>query len=207
MVRAPPRNQMRGTQSVLHSMSLTQSREETRFKTLGDITRWQRTRTTATLGYFQIIGKCEETDDSSYTRTTADGKEETVSKVQLSLVIPGMQDRVRVELPLEVAPSTDLLSQWELEESWLVVSATGMRALAFKRSNARAGEKEVGSFVVFAGTTAREATADERKQLQAARKAQKTQAKQRRATARRREGRRRKQREQRRQQATAQQSA
>src|ERR1700756_5432109 len=38
------------------------------------------------LGYFQIIGKCEETDDSSYTRTTADGKEETVSKVQLSLI-------------------------------------------------------------------------------------------------------------------------
>lgn len=136
----------------------------------------------AQLGYFQIIGKCEETDDSSYTRTTADGKQETVSKIQLSLVIPGMQDRVRVELPLELAPSTDMLSQWELEESWLVVSATGMRALAFKRSNARAGEKEVGSFVVFAATAAREATPDERKQLQTARKAQKTQAKQRRAT-------------------------
>ena len=135
-----------------------------------------------TLGYFQIIGKCEETDDSSYTRTTSDGKEETVSKVQLSLVIPGMQDRVRVELPLELAPSTDLLSQWELEESWLVVSATGMRALAFKRSNARPGEKDVGSFVVFSATAAREATADERKQLQAARKAQKIVAKQRRAT-------------------------
>jgi hypothetical protein len=42
-----------------------------------------------TLGYFQIIGKCEESDHSSYTRTTADGKEETVSKVQLSLVVPG----------------------------------------------------------------------------------------------------------------------
>ena len=126
-----------------------------------------------TLGYFQIIGKCEETDDSSYTRTTADGKEETVSKVQLSLVIPGMQDRVRVELPLELAPSTDLLSQWELEESWLVVSATGMRALAFRRTNARAGEKDVGSMVIFAGASAREATPDERKQLQAARKAQK----------------------------------
>jgi hypothetical protein len=134
-----------------------------------------------TLGYFQIIGKCEETDDSSYTRTTADGKEETVSKVQLSLVIPGMQDRVRVELPLELAPSTDLLSQWELEESWLVVNATGMRALAFKRTNARPGEKDVGSLVVFAGASVREASPDERKQLQAARKAQKVQAKQRRA--------------------------
>jgi hypothetical protein len=136
----------------------------------------------ATLGYFQIIGKCEETDDSSYTRITSDGKEETVAKVQLSLVIPGMQDRVRVELPLEVAPAADILSQWELEESWVVVSATGMRALAFKRTNARAGEKDVGSFVVFAATAAREATPDERKQLQAARKAQKVQAKQRRVT-------------------------
>jgi hypothetical protein len=133
------------------------------------------------LGYFQIIGKCEETDDSSYIRTTADGKEETVSKVQLSLVIPGMQDRVRVELPLELAPSTDVLSQWELEESWLVISATGMRALAFKRSNTRPGEKEVGSLVVFAGASVREATGEERKQLQAARKEQKVAAKQRRA--------------------------
>jgi hypothetical protein len=139
------------------------------------------TTTDATLSYFQILGKCEETDDSSYTRTTADGKEETIAKVQLSLVIPGMQDRVRVELPLELAPSTDLFSQWELEESWLAISATGMRALAFKRTNARPGEKEVGSLVVFAGTAVREATGEERKQLQAARKAQKIAAKQRRA--------------------------
>ena len=67
-----------------------------------------------TLSYFQILGKCEETDDSSYTRLR-DGKEETVSKIQLSLVVPGMQDRVRVELPQEVAPSTDVMSQWELD--------------------------------------------------------------------------------------------
>jgi hypothetical protein len=134
----------------------------------------------ATLGYFQILGKCEETDDSSYTRTR-DGKEETVSKIQLSLVVPGMQDRVRVELPLELAPSTDLLAQWELEESWLLVSATSMRALSFRRTNPRPGEKELSAFVVFAATSVREASAEERKQLQAARKAQKVAAKQRRA--------------------------
>jgi hypothetical protein len=64
----------------------------------------------AQLGYFRILGKCEETDDSSYTRVR-DGKAETVSKVQLSLVVPGMQDRVRAELALELAPSTDLLSK------------------------------------------------------------------------------------------------
>jgi hypothetical protein len=134
-----------------------------------------------TLSNFTVIGKCEETEDTSYTRTTADGKEEMVSKVQLTLVIPGMQERVRCELPLEAAPSTDQLERWELEESWLVVSASGMRALAFKRSNTRPGEKEVGSFVVFQGSDVREATAEERRQLQAARKAQKVHAKQRRA--------------------------
>src|SRR5258708_10825047 len=133
-----------------------------------------------TLSYFTILGKCEETDDSSYTRTR-DGKEETIPKIQPSLVAPGMQDRVRVELPLELAPSTDLLSQWELEESWLLVSAASMRALSFRRSNPRPGEKELSAFVVFAATNVREANAEERKQLQAARKAQKVIAKQRRA--------------------------
>jgi hypothetical protein len=140
------------------------------------------TPTDATLSYFTLLGKCEETDDSSYERTTADGKKETVSKIQLSLVVPGMQDRVRVELPLEVAPSTDLLAQWELEESWLLVSARSMRAMSFRRTNPRPGEKELSAFVVFAATNVREASGEERKQLQAARKAQKVQAKQRRAT-------------------------
>jgi hypothetical protein len=74
-----------------------------------------------------------------------------------------------------------LLDRWELEESWLVVSADGMRALAFERSNARAGEKPVGALVVFQAVDAREASSEERKQLQEARKAQKVQAKQRRA--------------------------
>jgi hypothetical protein len=68
----------------------------------------------------------------------------------------------------------------ELDESWLVVSADGMRALAFQRSNARAGEKPVGALVVFQASEVREASVDERKQLQEARKAQKLQAKQRR---------------------------
>ena len=56
-----------------------------------------------------------------------------------------------------------------------------MRALAFERSNTRTGEKPVGALVVFQAVDVREATADERKQLQTARKAQKIAAKQRRA--------------------------
>jgi hypothetical protein len=68
-----------------------------------------------------------------------------------------------------------------MEESWVVVSANGMRALGFERSNVRAGEKAVGALVIFQGAAAREATAEERKKLQEARKAAKLQAKQRRA--------------------------
>jgi len=130
------------------------------------------------MNYFEITGKCEEADESSYTIQSTG---EVVTKVRLSLVIPSMRDRVQCELPLEKAPKPDVLERWELEESWIVVSAESMRALAFERSNARAGEKPVGALVVFQAAEVREATAEERKQLQAARKAQKVAAKQRRA--------------------------
>ncbi|HEV8194452.1 MAG TPA: hypothetical protein VGP82_23620 [Ktedonobacterales bacterium] len=126
----------------------------------------------------QITGKCEEANESTYTNRSTG---EVVTKSQLSLVIPSMRERILCELPVEKAPKPDTLDRWELEESWLVVSADGMRALAFERSNARAGEKPVGALVVFQAVDAREATPEERKQLQEARKAQKVQAKQRRA--------------------------
>ncbi len=128
------------------------------------------------MSHIQITAKLEEANESSH---TVQSTGEVVSKVQLSLVVPGMRDRIRCELPLEKAPKPDLLDRWELEESWLVVSADGMRALAFERSNACAGEKPVGALVVFQAVDAREATPDERKHLQEARKAQKVQAKQR----------------------------
>src|SRR6185437_12954899 len=130
------------------------------------------------MSYIQITAKCEEANESSY---TVQSTGEVVSKVQLSLVVPGMRERVLCELPLDKAPKPDILDHWELEESWLVVSADGMRALAFERSNARAGEKPVGALVVFQAVDVREASPEERKQLQEARKAQKVQAKQRRA--------------------------
>ena len=130
------------------------------------------------MAYFQITAKVEEVDESSY---TVQSTGEVVTRIQLSLVVPSMRDRVRCELPLDVAPKTDQLEKWELEESWVVVSADGMRALAFQRSNVRAGEKPVGALVVFQASAVREASAEERKQLQQARKAQKIVAKQRRA--------------------------
>jgi hypothetical protein len=130
------------------------------------------------MNYFEITAKVEEVNESSYTLKSTG---EVISKVQLSLVVPSMRDRVLCELPLDKAPKADVLDQWEMEESWVVVLAEGMRALAFERSNARAGEKPVGALVVFQAVEAREAKPEERKALQEARKAQKVQAKQRRA--------------------------
>jgi hypothetical protein len=127
---------------------------------------------------FQITAKCEEVEESSDTNQSTG---EVVTKIQLSLVVPSMRERVLCELPLDLAPKPELLERWELEESWLVVGANGMRALAFTCSNVRAGEKTVGSMVIFQAAAVREASPEERRQLQEARKAQKTQSKQRRA--------------------------
>lgn len=98
------------------------------------------------VSYFQITAKVEEVNESSY---AVQSTGEIATKIQPSLVVPSMRDRVLCELPLDKAPKTDLLERWELEESWVVVSAEGMRALAFERSNARAGEKPVAALVVF----------------------------------------------------------
>jgi hypothetical protein len=128
--------------------------------------------------YFQLTGKVEKWDDSSYTHQRTG---EVVEKRQLTLVIPGMKDRVLVEFARADAPKDDTLDKWEADESWVVIGADGMRALGFTRSNARAGERAVGALVVFSGVEVRDINGDERKNLQAARRAQKQQAKARRA--------------------------
>jgi hypothetical protein len=127
---------------------------------------------------FVITGKGEQVDESSYTNKSTG---EVVTKTQLTLNVPGMTDRVLCEMPLDVSPKMEILEKWELEETWLVVSANSMRALGFTRSNARPGEKAVGALVIFQATGVREATADERRALMEARKVSKLQAKQRRA--------------------------
>src|SRR5262245_51648840 len=113
-----------------------------------------------TMANFVITGKAEQTDESS---STAPCNGEVVTKIQLTLNVPGMQDRKLGEMPLDVSPKPDSLEQWEMEEAWLVVSAHPMRALGFTRSNARPGEKTVGALVMFQATEVREATADERR--------------------------------------------
>src|SRR5678815_4864400 len=85
----------------------------------------------ATMANFVITGKAEQTDESSY---TVQSTGEVVTKIQLTLNVPGMTDRVLCEMPLDVSPKPDILEQWEMEESWLVVSASTMRALGFTLS-------------------------------------------------------------------------
>jgi hypothetical protein len=111
---------------------------------------------------FVITGKAEQVDESSY---TVQSTGEVVTKIQLSLVVPGMTERVLCEMALEVAPKSDTLEKWEMDETWVAVSANAMRALGFARSNARPGEKAVGALVIFQATEVREATADERRRM------------------------------------------
>jgi len=133
------------------------------------------------MSYLTLMSKVEGVSENSYERAKDDGTTETITKVQFSLVVPGMQDRLLAEMPLEAAPKPDILERWELEEAWVVVSADRLRAIGFKRPPARPGEKEAGAMVIFQAAEVREATADERKQLQASRKAAKLHAKERRA--------------------------
>jgi len=57
---------------------------------------------------FVITGKAEQTDESSY---TVQSTGEVVTKIQLTLNVPGMQDRVLCEMPLDVSPKPDILEQ------------------------------------------------------------------------------------------------
>jgi hypothetical protein len=141
----------------------------------GDASKLNTKEERGTMANFVITGKAEQTDESSY---TVQSTGEVVTKIQLTLNVPGMPDRVLCEMPLDVSPKPDILEQWEMEESWLVVSANTMRALGFTRSNARPGEKAVGALVIFQATDVREATADERRALMEARKVSKLQGQQ-----------------------------
>jgi hypothetical protein len=127
---------------------------------------------------FTILGKCVEIDDASYTNQRTG---EVVHKTRLNLELPGMQERVNCEVGPELLPDTATQEQWEMDEVWLVVEATTMRALGFTRPNVRAGEKPNGALVIFQATEVRPASAEERKRLQAQRKAQKVESKRRRA--------------------------
>jgi hypothetical protein len=131
------------------------------------------------MAFVTLTGKVEAYEESTYTLQSTG---EQRAKIQLTLSVPSMRDRVLCEFNIEDAPKFELLDRWELDESWVIVSANSFRAMGFNRKNPRANEKAIGAMVVFQATDVHEASPEERQQLQEARKAARLAARQRRAT-------------------------
>ncbi len=134
--------------------------------------------------YITITGKVEEVNVREFSRQLREKQgdawvshEVMAQSIEVTLTIPTMRDRLRVAFTPEDAPSSDKLDQWELDESWVIITSSGVRANAFN------GARGMAALVTFTGTDIREATPQERQKLQQARKAAKQEAKARRATA------------------------
>ena len=127
---------------------------------------------------FVITGKAEQTDESSY---TVQSTGEVVTKIQLTLNVPGMKIGccVRCRWMSHPSPTSSSSGRWRRPGWWSPPTPCGRWASPAR--NARPGEKAVGALVIFQATDVREATADERRALMEARKVSKLQAKQRRA--------------------------
>jgi hypothetical protein len=63
------------------------------------------------MSYMTLVSKVEEVSENSYERTKDDRTSETITKVQFSLVVPGMPDRLLAEIPLDQAPKPDILER------------------------------------------------------------------------------------------------
>lgn len=130
--------------------------------------------------YITGRGHVESFDDASFTRTIKrDGKEieETVQKFRLTLAIPGMQEQMQFDMTPEVAPDTKTQERWEMEETWVAVTADSMR-LSKGETDGRAW-----AVVSFNATKVEELTQQQRQELVQARKASKAQKKQKAAEA------------------------
>jgi hypothetical protein len=131
--------------------------------------------------YINLLGRCEEIDEDEFETEDANGQRIVHKKWQFNLTLPTMRERLLCEIAAENAPALEQMQRWELEESWLLVGCSALRALGFTRKKVRPGEKAAGALVIFQASEIREATAEEKKQLQAARREQKKLAKARRA--------------------------
>ncbi|MBA3823706.1 MAG: hypothetical protein H0X24_07360 [Ktedonobacterales bacterium] len=134
-------------------------------------------------------GKMSSVEDASYERIfTRDGQKvtETVQKWTVKVLQPGSTEPMQFELSTEVAPDTNTLDKWELDETWVVIEADQMRRLV--GTNKDSGN--AWAIVSFPAIEIREMTAQEKATMQAARKdtlqkrkAKKLQAKQAKGTA------------------------
>jgi hypothetical protein len=60
------------------------------------------------MSYISITCKCAEVDESSYTNQSTG---EVVTRMRLTVTVPTMSERLTCEIPLEKAPSIDLLDR------------------------------------------------------------------------------------------------
>jgi hypothetical protein len=125
--------------------------------------------------YFTIRGRVDSIEDTSYPRKNKEGEpQEMIARYSLTLSIPGMQDLVRCDLDpqrVENMPAIKVFDQWELDETWVVVTADALR-LAKGNTDGRAWA--LASFHVVKveelPAQERQALVDARRKVKAARK-------------------------------------
>jgi hypothetical protein len=125
--------------------------------------------------YFTIRGHVDSFEDTSYQRTVNKGKadqhDETVQRFQLTLTVPGMQENVKVDISpdrIENMPPSKTFDTWEMDETWVVVTADAMRT-AKGDTDGRAW-----AIVTFSAVKVEEMNAQERQALVEARRKVKT---------------------------------
>jgi hypothetical protein len=135
--------------------------------------------------YFTIRGRVDSFEDSSYERTINEGTtEQTTERVprfQLMLDIPGVSEMVRCDLSpdrIPDLPGQKVFDKWELEETWVVVTADNFRV-----SKGQTG-KRVWAMSSFSAVKVEEMSAQERQALLDTRRQSKTARKQKAAASR-----------------------
>jgi len=119
--------------------------------------------------FITVRGKRSSVEDASYERTsTRDGQKvtETVQKWTAKVMQPGSTEPMQFELSEGVAPDTNTLEKWELDETWVVIEADQMRRLV--GTNKESGN--AWAIVSFPAIKIREMNAQEKATMQAARK-------------------------------------
>ncbi|MBA3824993.1 MAG: hypothetical protein H0X24_13990 [Ktedonobacterales bacterium] len=135
--------------------------------------------------YFTIRGRVDSFEDSSYERTVNEGTPEAttemVARYQLMLDIPGVAEMVRCDLSpdrIPDLPALKVFDKWELEESWVVVTADNFRQTKGTKGN------RTWAMASFSAVKVEEMSAAERQAILDARRQTKTARKQKAAAAR-----------------------
>jgi hypothetical protein len=124
--------------------------------------------------FITFRGRVDTIEDTSYPRTVKrDGKkvEEVITRFQMSILIPGSNEPVKIDLAGEAIPGQQQMDDWEFNEKWVVADCDGWRH-ATGTTDDRAW-----SLVSFSAVEVREMPQKEYQDLQQKRKAIKTKKK------------------------------